>query len=171
MTARAAFARGAEEVDLLLALAMDVSRSMEQPKFLLQREGYAAAITNPQVLDAIKSGAHQKIAICFIDWSAPGEQNLVIGWSVLDGAASAARFGDLIAKAPRSFYNSTSIGGGINFAMAQFAGAPFEAERHTIDVSGDGTNNSGRDVQIARDQAVARGITVNGVVILTDIRE
>ena len=71
-------ARAAEQVDLLLALAMDVSRSMEQPKFLLQREGYATAITNPQVLDAIKSGPHQKIAICFIDWSGAGEQKLVI---------------------------------------------------------------------------------------------
>jgi hypothetical protein len=162
-------ARAATQVDLLLALAMDVSRSMDQPKFLLQREGYAAAISNPQVLNAIKSGANQKIAICFIDWSAPGEQNLVIGWSLIDGAASASHFGDLIRKADRSFYNSTSIGGGINFAAAQFAGAPFEAERHTIDVSGDGTNNSGRDVQVARDQAVAKGITVNGLVILTDI--
>jgi Protein of unknown function (DUF1194) len=165
------FVHAAEQVDLLLALAMDVSRSMDQPKFLLQREGYAAAISNPQVLAAIKSGAHQKIAICFIDWSAPGEQNLVIGWNVIDGAASATRFGHLIAKAPRSFYNYTSIGGGINFAAAQFAGAPFEAERHTIDVSGDGTNNFGRDVQLARDQAVAKGITVNGLVILTDIQE
>jgi hypothetical protein len=163
--------RAAEQVDLLLALAMDVSRSMDQPKFQLQREGYAAAISDPQVLNAIKSGAHQKIAICFIDWSAPGEQNLVIGWSIIDGIASATRFADLIAKAPRSFYNSTSIGGGINFAAAQFARAPFEAERHTIDVSGDGTNNSGRDVRMARDQAVAKDITVNGLVILTDIQE
>jgi hypothetical protein len=121
------------------------------------------------VLNAIKSGPNQKIAICFIDWSAPGEQNLVIGWNVVDGPASATRFGDLIFKAERSFYNSTSIGGGINFAAVQLASAPFEAERHTIDVSGDGTNNSGRDVQLARDQAIAKGITVNGLVILTDI--
>src|SRR6202043_3460458 len=127
------------------------------------------AISNPQVLNAIKSGPSQKIAFCFIDWSGPGEQRLVIGWNVIDGVASAIRFGDLIFKAERSFYNSTSIGGGINFAAAQFAGAPFEAERHTIDVSGDGTNNSGRDVQLARDQAVAKGVTVNGLVILTDI--
>jgi hypothetical protein len=147
-----------------------VSRSMDQPKFLLQREGYAAAISNPQVLNGIKSGANQKIAICFIDWSGPGEQNLVIGWNAIDGTASAIHFGDLIAKAARSFYNSTSIGGGINFAATQFASAPFEAERHTIDVSGDGTNNSGRDVRLARDQAVAKGVTVNGLVILTDIQ-
>jgi hypothetical protein len=162
-------ARAAEQVDLLLALAMDVSRSMDQPKFLLQREGYAAAISNPQVLKAIKSGAHQKIAICFIDWSGPGEQNLVIGWSVIDSVASATHFGNLIARAERSFYSGTSIGGGISFAAAQLASAPFEAERHTIDVSGDGTNNAGRDVQVARDQAVAKRLTVNGLVILTDI--
>src|ERR1700680_269972 len=96
----------AEEVDLLLALAMDVSRSMDQPKFLLQRQGYAAAISDPQVLAAINSGPHQKIAICFIDWSGPFEQRLVIGWSVIDGPGTASRFGDLIAEAPRSCYNS-----------------------------------------------------------------
>jgi hypothetical protein len=163
-------ARAAEQVDLLLALAMDVSRSMSQPKFQLQREGYAAAIANPQVLDAIKSGPHQKIAICFVDWSAPGEQRLVIDWSILDGPVSARRFADLIVQAPRSFFNSTSIAGGIDFAVGQIARAPFEAERHAIDVSGDGTNNSGRDVRDARDQAVAKGIAINGLAILTDIQ-
>src|SRR5258708_11304984 len=135
MTARAAFARGAEEVDLLLALAMDVSRSMEQPKFQLQREGYAAAITNAQVLNAIKSGAHQKIAICFIDWSGPGEQALVIGWNVVDSAAKATQLGNMIFRAERSFYNSTSIGGGIGFAMSQFPNPPFAPQRHTLDAS------------------------------------
>jgi hypothetical protein len=162
-------AHAAEQVDLLLALAMDVSRSMEQPKFLLQREGYAAAISDPQVLNAIKSGPHQKIALCFIDWSGPGQQRLVIDWSVIDGAPVARHFGDLIFEAARSFYDSTSIGAGISFAAAQIARAPFEAERHAIDVSGDGTNNSGYDVRLARDQAVAKGIIVNGLVILTDI--
>src|SRR4029077_19849127 len=135
-------ARAAEQVDLLLVLAMDVSRSMDQAKFLLQRQGYAAAVSNPQVLNAITSGPHQRIAVCFIDWSGPFEQKLVIDWSIIDGPAAALRFGDLIAQAPRSFYNSTSIGSGINFAVAQIARAPFEAERHAIDVSGDGTNNA-----------------------------
>jgi Protein of unknown function (DUF1194) len=163
-------ARAAEPVDLLLALAMDVSRSMDQPKFQLQREGYAAAISNPQVLNAIQSGPHQKIAVCFIDWSGPGEQKLVIDWSLIDGAASATRFANLIAQMPRSFFNSTSIAGGIDFASGQIAKAPFGSERHAIDVSGDGTNNSGRDVLLARDQAVERGIVINGLAILTDIR-
>jgi hypothetical protein len=163
-------AHAAEQVDLLLALAMDVSRSMEQPKFLLQREGYAAAITNPQVLAAIKSGARQKIAICFIDWSGAGEQKLIIDWSIIDSAEMARKFGDLIFEAPRSFNDRTSIGGGITFAGAQIERAPYVAERRTVDVSGDGTNNAGRDVQLARDQAVAKGITVNGIPILTELQ-
>jgi hypothetical protein len=162
-------ARAAEQTDLLLVLAMDVSRSMDQAKFLLQRQGYAAAISNPQVLNAIKSGPYQKIALCFIDWSGPFEQKLVIDWTIIDGIAAASRFGDLVAQARRSFYNSTSIGAAINFATAQLARVPFEAERRAIDVSGDGTNNAGPDVQFFRDQAVAKGILINGLVILTDI--
>jgi hypothetical protein len=162
-------AHAAEQTDLLLVLAMDVSRSMDQAKFLLQRQGYAAAISNPQVLNAINSGPHQKIALCFIDWSGPFEQKLVIDWTMIDSPAAASRFGDLVAQARRSFYNSTSIGGAINFGTAQLARAPFDAERRAIDVSGDGTNNAGPDVQFFRDQAVAKGIIVNGLVILTDI--
>ena len=162
--------RAADQVDLLLVLAMDVSRSMEQPKFMLQRQGYGAAIADPRVINAITSGPHQKIAVCFIDWSGGGEQQLIIDWSVIDGADSAGRFGDRIVQARRSFFDGTSIGGGINFAAAQIARAPFDCERRTIDVSGDGTNNAGVDVRFARDQAVAKGITVNGIVILTDIQ-
>ena len=162
-------ARAAEQTDLLLVLAMDVSRSMDQAKFLLQRQGYAAAISDPQVLNAIQSGPHQKIALSFIDWSGPFEQKLVIDWTIIDGSAAASRFGDLISQARRSFYNSTSIGAAINFAAAQLARAPFDAERRAIDVSGDGTNNAGPDVQFFRDQTVAKGIVINGLVILTDI--
>src|SRR5260370_1528920 len=162
-------ARAAEQTDLLLVLAMDVSRSMDQAKFLLQRQGYAAAISNPKVTNAIQSGPHQKIALCFIDWSGPFEQTLVIDWTIIDGPAAASRFGDLVADAPRSFYDSTSIGAAINFATDQLARAQFEAERQAIDVSGDGTNNAGPNVQFFRDQAVAKGILVNGLVILTDI--
>src|SRR5712672_1780048 len=97
-----AIARAAEQVDLLLVLAMDVSRSMDQAKFELQRQGYAAAISNSQVLHAITSGPHQKIAICFIDWSGPFEQKIVIDWSIIDGPAAASHFADLIVEASRS---------------------------------------------------------------------
>jgi Protein of unknown function (DUF1194) len=160
--------QAAEPVDLLLVLASDVSRSIDHPKFLLQRDGYAAAVSNPQVLDAIKSGPYGKIAICFVEWSGFGAQKVVIDWTAVDGAGTARKFGDMVVEAPRSFADRTAIGGGIDFAAAQFARAPFEAARRTIDVSGDGTNNAGRDVRLARDEAVAQGITINGLVILSD---
>jgi Protein of unknown function (DUF1194) len=158
----------AEPVDLLLVLASDVSRSVDHPKFLLQREGYATAISDPQVLEAIKSGPHQKIAVCFVEWSGFGAQKLVIPWSKIDAATPARKFGDQLLELPRSFADRTSISGGIEFAYAQFEGAPFEAPRRTIDVSGDGTNNAGRDVKIARDEVLAKGVVINGLVILSD---
>jgi hypothetical protein len=160
--------QAAEQVDLLLVLSSDVSRSVDHPKFLLQREGYAAAISDPQVLDAIKSGPNQKIAVCFVEWSGFGAQKLVIGWTKIDGAATARKFGDQLLEFPRSFADRTSISGGIEFSNAQFANAPFEAPRRTIDVSGDGTNNAGRDVRVARDEVVAKGVVINGLVILSD---
>jgi hypothetical protein len=161
-------AYGAEKVDLLLVLAADVSRSVDQPKFQLQREGYAAAISDPRVLEAISSGAHRRIAICFVEWSGTGAQKLVIDWAAIGDAASARLFGDQLLEAPRSFADRTSISGGIDFARAQFERAPFEAGRRTIDISGDGTNNSGRDVVQARDEALAKGVTINGLVILSE---
>jgi hypothetical protein len=160
--------RAAEQVDLLLVLAADVSRSVDQPKFQLQREGYAAAVTNSQVLDAIRSGRNGKIAICFVEWAGVVSQKLVIDWTVISDAESARRFSDQIIELPRSFADRTSISGGIDFAMSQLERAPFRAERMTIDVSGDGTNNSGRDVTQARDDAVNKGVTINGLVILSE---
>jgi hypothetical protein len=163
-----AFAGAAEPVDLLLALSSDVSRSVDHPKFLLQREGYAAAISDPHVIDAIKSGPHQRIAICFVEWSGFGAQKLVIDWTIVDGPAAARKFGDQLLELPRSFADRTSISGGIEFAAAQLERSPFEGARRTIDVSGDGTNNAGRDVRLARDETVAKGIVINGLVILSD---
>jgi hypothetical protein len=166
--AQVARARAEEDVDLLLVLAVDVSRSIDQPKFLLQRDGYAAAVSNRAVLEAIRSGPHQKIGLEFVEWSGFGAQKLVIDWTMIDGANAARRFGDQVVEAPRSFADRTSISGGIEFAAAQLERSPFKAPRHIIDVSGDGTNNAGRDVGAARNAAVAKGITVNGLVILTD---
>jgi hypothetical protein len=162
------FALAAEQVDLLLVLSSDVSRSVDHPKFLLQREGYATAISDPQVLEAIKSGPNQRIAVCFIEWSGFGAQKLVIDWSLIDGAGAARKFGDQLLELPRSFADRTSISGGIEFAAAHLEHAPYQASRRAIDVSGDGTNNAGRDVRLARDEALARGIVINGLVILSD---
>jgi hypothetical protein len=158
----------AEHVDLLLVLSSDVSRSVDHPKFLLQREGYAAAISDPLVMEAIKSGPHQRIAVCFVEWSGFGAQKLVIDWTMIDNPGAARKFGDQLLELPRAFADRTSISGGIEFAATQLERAPFEGSRRTIDVSGDGTNNAGRDVKLARDETIAKGIVINGLVILSD---
>jgi len=161
-------ARAAEDVDLLLVLAVDVSRSIDATKFQLQREGYAAAVADPHVLDAIRTGRTGRIGLTFVEWSGVGAQKVVIDWTTIGDADSAKGFGDRLLEAPRSFADRTSISGAIEFAMGQFDKAPFAAARRTIDVSGDGTNNAGRDVAALRDEAVAKGITINGLVILSD---
>lgn len=166
LSALVAPARAAEPVDLLLVLAVDVSRSVDAQKFQLQRKGYAAAVANPRVIEAISSGRNGRIAVLFEEWSGFGNQKVVIDWTLIDGPKAAQAFADRLLESPRSFADRTSISGGIDFAVAQFPRAPFAAERRTIDVSGDGTNNAGRDVGQARDEALALGITINGLVIL-----
>jgi hypothetical protein len=158
----------AEQVDLLLVLAADVSRSIDSEKFQLQRDGYAAAITDPRVLEAIKSGRAGRIGVSFVEWSGLSSQRVVIDWATIGDAESAKNFADRLLEAPRSFADRTSISSAIEFAMAHLARAPFESARHTIDVSGDGTNNSGGEVTQARDAAVAQGATINGLVILSE---
>jgi hypothetical protein len=164
----AAPVRAQEQVDLLLVLASDVSRSVDTRKFQLQREGYASALSNPRVVEAIRSGPHGRIAICFVEWAGSTSQKLVIDWTIVSDAASARKIGDQMLELPRSFADRTSISAGIEFSMSQLERAPFQTTRRTIDVSGDGTNNSGRDVALARDEALAKGITINGLVILSE---
>jgi len=163
-----AAAVAAEQVDVLLVLAADVSRSVDNAKFQLQREGYAAAISDPRVLDAIRSGRNGRVGLTFVEWSGAGSQRVLIDWTTIGDAETARGFGDRLLEAPRSFADRTSISGAIEFAMGQLARAPYESARRTIDVSGDGTNNAGRDVTLARDEAVAQGITINGLVILSE---
>jgi hypothetical protein len=162
-------ARSAEPVDLLLVLTADVSRSLDFTKFQLQREGYAAAFTDQRVVNAAISGPHGRIAVTFVEWSGFDEQQVIVDWTVIASEADARRFSDRLIEAPRPFAGRTSIGSGIDFAMAQLARAPYTAERRTIDVSGDGTHNSGRDVIAARDEALAHGVTINGLVILSAV--
>jgi hypothetical protein len=157
-----------DDVDLLLVLAADVSRSIDAAKFQLQRDGYAAAISDSRVLDTIKSGHAGRIGLTFVEWSGVGAQHVVIDWTAVSDAASAKDFGDRLLEAPRSFADRTSISGAIEFAMDQFTHAPFASARRIIDISGDGTNNAGRDVSAARDDALAKGVTINGLVILSE---
>ena len=161
-------ARAAEQVDLLLVLSSDVSRSVDTRKFQLQREGYAAALSNPRVIEAIRSGPHGKIAICFVEWSGATSLKLVIDWTVVSDAASARKIGDQMLELPRSFADRTSISAGLEFSMTQLERAPYQAIRRTIDVAGDGTNNSGRDINSVRDEILAKGVTINGLVILSE---
>ena len=163
-------ARAAEQVDLLLVLASDVSRSVDTRKFELQRQGYAAALSNPRVIEAIKSGPHGRIAICFVEWSGATSQKLVIDWTIVSDMASARKIGDQMLELPRSFADRTSISAGLEFSMSLLDRSPYEAPRRTIDVSGDGTNNSGRDIALTRDEVLAKGVTINGLEILATRR-
>jgi hypothetical protein len=157
-----------ETTDLLLVLAADVSRSVDYQKFQLQREGYAAAMSDPRVIEAIRSGPHGRIAVSFVEWSGFGAQKLVVDWAAIGDIASARAFGDRVREAPRSFADRTSISGGIDFSVQQIERSAYDAARRVIDVSGDGTNNAGRDVELARNDAVAKRITINGLVILSE---
>ena len=158
----------AEGVDLLLVLAADISRSVDEVKFQLQRSGYAAAFSDSRVIEAIRSGPNRRIAVTLVEWSGPLSQKIVIDWMVISDDKTARLFGDHIVEASRAFADSTSISAGIDFAMTQLDRAPYQTSRRAIDVSGDGDNNSGRDVTAARDEAIAKDVTINGLVILTE---
>jgi hypothetical protein len=157
------------QVDLLLVLAADVSRSVDEKKFKLQREGYAAAISDPRVVQAMMAGPRGRIAVCFVEWASNGEQTVVIDWTTVASAADAQGLSGRMLAAPRSFIGRTSISAAIDYAMAHLARSPYQAPRRVIDVSGDGTNNSGRPVTVARDEAIAQGVTINGLVILSEV--
>ncbi|HVY98526.1 MAG TPA: DUF1194 domain-containing protein [Dongiaceae bacterium] len=155
-------------VDLELILAVDVSRSMDPDEQKLQRGGYVAAITNPDLIAAITHGPHKKIALSYVEWSGPELQNTVVDWRVIDGPAAAAAFADALARAPLQTYRGTSISGGLVFAKAHFDGSGFDAPRRVIDVSGDGPNNMGVPIELAREAVVSAGITINGLPIMIE---
>lgn len=162
-------ARAEGDVDLLLVLAADVSRSLDAKKFGLQRQGYAAALVLPRVLKAIESGPMGRIAICFIEWSGASAQAVMVDWTVIANADDAQRFAAKVLEAPRPFYDRTAIGNAIDYSVAHLERAPMRGTRWVIDVSGDGTSNAGRSVLVARDAALAKGITINGIAILSEV--
>jgi hypothetical protein len=161
-------ARAGGSVDLALVLAVDVSRSIDDEEFKLQREGYAAALIDPRVIHAVTSGPAGAIAVAYLEWSGEEQQQFIVDWTVIRDDESAAVIADTILKAPRPFGGRTSISGAIDVARAAFQHMPVKAERRVIDVSGDGTNNAGRMVTEARDEAVAEGITINGLAIINN---
>ena len=159
-----------QDVDLLLVLAADVSRSIDDAKFKLQRDGYASAISDPAIVRAMQSaGPKRRIGLIFIEWAGVGETKIIVDWTSIGSEAEARTFADAITAAPRPFYGRTSIAGAIDVGMEQLQSSPFKSDRRVIDISGDGTNNSGRDIAAARDAATAKGVTINGIVILSAV--
>jgi hypothetical protein len=154
-------------VDLNLVLAVDVSGSVNAQRFELQKMGYVAAFQNPRVLKAILSGRHRAIGVTMMQWSGPFLQSQVVPWMLLKDEASVKGIAGAIESAQRMMYGGgTSISGAIDAAVTLFPQSPFKSERNVIDVSGDGSNNRGRSVTQARDEAVAAGIVINGLPIL-----
>ncbi len=154
-------------VSLQLVLAVDASGSVNMPRFLLQRDGYVAAFRDPAVKSAIRNTATRSIAALMLQWTGPAMQVVTVDWTLIDSDAAADRFAAAIDAAPRELFGGgTSISGAIDFSAGLFGRCPYPAERRTIDVSGDGSNNRGRPADQARDQAVAAGIVINGLPIL-----
>lgn len=158
----------AEPVDVLLVLAVDVSRSVDEDEARLQREGYRAAVSDPAVVEAIRGGMMGAIGLAYVEWAGAEYQRLVLPWLRIASAGDAAAWSEKLAEAPRASLSWTSISGALDFSLRTMAEAPFEATRRVIDVSGDGVNNSGGPVELARDRAVAEGITINGLPIVND---
>jgi len=163
----AAPARAQVPVDLHLLLAVDASGSVDYTRFELQRRGYVAAFRNPQVLQAIRGGESQSVAVAMFQWTGPRLQREIVPWTQIKDPASAESVASIVETTPRQLFGGgTSISGAIDYAMQWFKRSPFKGERRVIDVSGDGSNNGGRSVIRARDEAVAADVNINGLPIL-----
>jgi hypothetical protein len=153
-------------VDLELALAVDVSRSVDDEEAALQRSGYIKAFRHPSILDAITHGPFGRIAVTYFEWAGYARIRPVVPWMVIKDRASAEAFVRLLETDEPEQGRRTSISGAIDFAAAAFENNGFTARRRVIDISGDGANNSGAIVTVARDRAIKDGITINGLPIV-----
>lgn len=161
-------AQAPEPVDVLLVLAVDVSRSIDEDEARLQREGYRNAVSDPRVVEVIRRGMIGAIGLAYVEWAGFEYQRLVLPWTRIANQADADAWSSALAEAPRASLSWTSISGAIDFSRRTLAEAPFEGTRRVIDVSADGVNNSGRPAELARDEAVAQGIIINGLPIIND---
>jgi Protein of unknown function (DUF1194) len=153
-------------VDVELILAVDVSYSMDMDELAIQREGYAQAIVSKEFLQALKSGPSGKISITYFEWAASSDQKVIIPWRLIDGPETADAVSAEILKTPVRRASRTSISGAIYFAMPLFDEDPYHGLRRVIDISGDGPNNNGAPVTGARDEALSKGIVINGLPIM-----
>lgn len=157
--------RAEQALDVKIVLAADVSRSIDTDEFALQQRGYASAISDPRVIDAILAGRHGAIAVAFVEWAGLDEQKTIIDWKLIASADDARAFADALMAAPRAFVGRTAIGSAIDFSAGLLEAPGPEADRVVIDVSGDGTSNQGHSVTDARDAATSVGVTINGLAI------
>jgi hypothetical protein len=156
----------ATEVDLELVLAVDMSGSMDREEQRLQRDGWVAAIRSPEVWKAIEGGAWQRIALSYLEWAGWEASEVVMGWRLIDSPAAAEAFAAELSGKPLSFIRGTSISWAIRHSARLFEDNGFEGWRRVIDVSGDGPNNRGLPAPVARDEAVAQGIVINGLPLM-----
>lgn len=154
------------EVDIELVLALDISYSMDLEELALQREGYAQAFRSAEIKKAIAGGQLGRIAVLMFDWASSFDQRVSVPWTLLDTPESIDAFADKISAIPIRRASRTSVSGAIDFSVAQLASNPYEGTRRVIDISGDGPNNNGRPVLPARDDALAKGLTINGLPIV-----
>jgi hypothetical protein len=164
--ARSADKETAPSVDVELVLAVDVSYSMDMDELAVQREGYAQAIVSKEFLQALKSLPNGKISVTYFEWAASSDQKIIIPWRVIDGPETADAVAEEILKTPIRRASRTSISGAIYFAMPLFEANPYRGLRRVIDISGDGPNNNGLPILGAREAALAKGITINGLPIM-----
>jgi hypothetical protein len=153
-------------VDLQLVLAVDVSRSIDEVEAELQRRGYTEALTNRTVIDAILSGEHKRVALCYTEWAGTHYQVVVIDWTLVDSAAAARRFAEKLAEAPRTSQSWTAVGAALAFAAQRFDNSGYESKRRVIDISGDGRTNDGPPAEMVRDKLVAQGFVINGLPVM-----
>jgi hypothetical protein len=153
-------------VDVELVIAVDVSYSMDLDELAVQREGYAEAIHSKEFLQALRAGPKNKVSVTYFEWSASNDQKIIIPWRVIDGPETADAVANEIVQAPIRRGTRTSISGAILFAMPLFEQDPYRSLRRVIDISGDGPNNSGPPVTPVRDEALAKGIVINGLPVM-----
>ena len=158
----------ADSVDMALALVSDVSRSVDDGEFALERSGYADAFTNSTVIQAIRGGPIGAVAVTYIEFAGDDQVQTVLGRTIIRDSSSASAFASSLEEAPRSFYGRTAISAGIDHAVKALATSGLDTARGVIDVCGDGTNNAGREIAEARDDAVKSGIVINGLAIINE---
>jgi hypothetical protein len=156
----------AAPVDLQLVMAVDVSRSIDEVEAELQRRGYIEAMSSARVIEAILSGEHKCIAVCYVEWAGTHYQQTVIDWMQIDSAQSARAFSSKLAESPRTSQSWTAVGQGLVYSARRFEDAPFSSKRRIIDISGDGRTNDGPPAELVRDRLVTEGFVINGLPVM-----